>query len=425
MDNELEYHLDNAKDIPEINNKRFSKRKIIRLIIIISIIVIIALALILYFCLSGNDQKNDNEDKKDESQKPNPIPIENSNITFIPNISYVNTNIVNSFKKDGENYLPNLGEINNGEDYEKNEQNMYDIYFPDKNSINISKPIILMIHGGAWTDFTKDIVADFCKILAENGYISATMGYTLLGQKGTKYNIFKTIDEINCAISSIKNVLKNLDFNEKELKIVIAGESSGAHQALLYSYMNKKQPEIPIKFTINFFAPVTLESQYYYKLVGEPFENIDPETIAEAEKNKTIVELNTKLINPSSLVNYMNLFLGSLYSDDELKKMIKDNKTDTENEGYIELLNKAKYGFPVNYITKNSLPTINLYGGRDDIIGIKHYAYLKSRFEEEGHYNNVLIYGKDFNHVYFFYQDKDTFNKLLFQIENFTNLYMN
>ena len=251
------------------------------------------------------------------------------------------------------------------------------------------------------------------------------MGYTLLGQKGTKSNIFRTIDETNYAISSIKNILKNIEFDETKLNIAIAGESSGAHQALLYSYLNKKNTEIPVKFVINFFAPVTLERQYYYKLVdNQPFNNIDPETIAEAEKNKTIEKLNTTLLNPSSFVNYMNLFIGNLFSNDELKKMIKDGEIDIENEEYKKLLNKAKYGFPVTFITNNSLPTISVYGGVDDVIGIKHYAYLKSIFEEKGHYNNVLIYGKEFNHVYFFYQDKNTFEQLLFQIQNFTGLYI-
>ena len=419
MDNKLDYNLKDVEDFPEIKVQRCSIKKIL-ILIIIAIVLITALVLILYFSLSGKDNKNDNEDKK-----PNPIPVENSNITFIPNISYVNDQIINSFKKGGENYIEDLGEINNGEDYEKNSQNFYDIYFPEKKNINISKPIILMIHGGAWTDFGKEIVADFCKALAENGYISATMGYTLLGQKGTKSNIFRTIDETNYVISSIKNILKNMNYDEKKLKIVLAGESSGAHQALLYSYLNKKKPEIPVKFIINFFAPVTLESQYYYKLVGkEPLNNIDPETIAEAEKNKTIEKLNTILFNPFNFINFMNLFIGNIYSEDELKKMIKDGEIDTENEEYKKLLNKAKYGFPVSFINKNSLPTISVYGGVDDVIGIKHYAYLKSRFEEEGHYNNVLIYGKEFNHVYFFYQDKNTFEQLLFQIKNFTDLYI-
>ena len=419
MDNKLDYNLKEVEDFPEIKVQRCPKKNII-ILVIVAIVLITALVLILYFTLSGKDEE------QEQNPKPIPIPVENSTITFIPNISYVNDKIVNSFKKGGANYLADLGEINNGEDYEKNDQNFYDIYFPEKERINISKPIILMIHGGAWTDFPKEIMAGFCKAITESGYISVTMGYTLLGQKGTKSNIFRTIDETNYVISSIKKTLKDLGYDEKQLKIAIAGESSGAHQALLYSYLNKIKTEIPVKFTINFFAPVTLERQYYYRLVGnQSFDNIDPETIKEAEENGKIEQLNTTLLNPFSFVNYMNLFLGGhLYTEEQLKKMIKDWQIDTENEDYKNLLSKAKYGFPITFITKDSLPTISVYGGVDVVIGIKHYAYLKTIFEKEGHYNNVLIYGKEFDHVYFFYQDKNTFEQLLFQIQNFTELYI-
>ena len=211
MDDKLDNNLNEDKNIEEIKDKKISRKKIIIIIIIISIILIIALLLILYFTLL-KDEINDKEEQK-------------SGVTFIQNISYVNTIIINSFKKGGENYIADLGEINNGEDYEKNEQNFYDIYFPEKKNINLSKPIILMHHGGAWIRANKEILSDFCKILAENGYISATMGYTLLGQNGTKSNIFRTIDETNYVISSIKNILKNMNYDEKKLKIVLAGES--------------------------------------------------------------------------------------------------------------------------------------------------------------------------------------------------------
>ena len=118
MDDKLDNNLNEDKNIDEKKDKQISRKKTTLIIMLISIISIIALLLILYFTLLKNEI-NYNEEQK-------------SGITFIPNISYVNITIINSFKKGGENYIADLGEINNGEDYEKNEQNFYDIYFPEK-----------------------------------------------------------------------------------------------------------------------------------------------------------------------------------------------------------------------------------------------------------------------------------------------------
>lgn len=47
------------------------------------------------------------------------------------NLSYVKDDkIINSFKKEGDNYNETIGEINGGKDYPKNERNVYTLYVP-------------------------------------------------------------------------------------------------------------------------------------------------------------------------------------------------------------------------------------------------------------------------------------------------------
>ncbi len=49
----------------------------------------------------------------------------------ITNIPYFKNNvIINSFKKNGDNYKEEIGEVNNGNDYPKNERNYYDLFIP-------------------------------------------------------------------------------------------------------------------------------------------------------------------------------------------------------------------------------------------------------------------------------------------------------
>ena len=70
----------------------------------------------------------------------------------ISNIDYSKNNkIENSFKTGGVNYNSDLGEINSGNDYEKNERNIYDLYILYSTEFNKDKHngIILFIHGGS------------------------------------------------------------------------------------------------------------------------------------------------------------------------------------------------------------------------------------------------------------------------------------
>ena len=84
------------------------------------------------------------------------------------------------------------------------------------------------------------------------------MNHTFLNKKYRGYSIFRIMDEITCCIQSIKDYLKKEGFDGN--KLAIGGGSSGAHLLLLWIF-NENSP-IPIKFLINFVAPITLEPDY-------------------------------------------------------------------------------------------------------------------------------------------------------------------
>ena len=288
--------------------------------------------------------------------------------------------------------------------------------------INLKKPIILFIHGGGWIQNSKEISTPFCLNLTEKGYITVNMGYTLINQQNTTSNIFRMLDEISTTIASVKKLLSKLGYNETELNIAIGGESSGGHVSLLYGYLNKQKTDIPVKFIINLLGPVTLEYQYYCKVKDdqEPLDNIDPKSIEEG-KDK-LEEINNQLASHTSFIYLMYLFRGVIPNSTEIHKILDDGRIIPESEEYQKLLDKVKYSFPVTYINKNSLPTLNVYSGKDSFIGVKHYAYLLEK--AGGDYRNVLMYSKQFGHESFFYTDPDSFKTLLSHIANFTDLYI-
>ena len=57
-----------------------------------------------------------------------------------------------------------------------------------------------------------------------------------------------------------------------------------------------------------------------------------------------------------------------------------------------ERINKTSNAYPINYVTEESIPNLCLYGGKDEEIGVAHYAELKKAFEKNNNTNITLIY---------------------------------
>ena len=304
----------------------------------------------------------------------------------IENIPYFKDDkIINSFKKDGKNYNETIGEINNGKDYQKNERNYYDLYIPYSTTLRKDKinKIILFIHGGSWIQGSKNDVSYFCSRYAKMGFITATLGYTLLLEKYKEYSIFRILDEITSCIENIKEQLKNKGFDTDKLEMAIGGVSAGAHISLLYGFKIKKTP-IPIKFVIDIVGPISLEIDDWYKVENNnTLENIEPENIENALKDKKIVKIFGE--NEEIFIGMMNSFIGNKYNEKELKEMVDNkNKIKKDNEKYKTLYKIANNLFPINYINYDTVPVICEYGGNDSIVGVAQYCYLKEKYEQKG-----------------------------------------
>ena len=343
----------------------------------------------------------------------------------ITNIPYFkNGMIINSFKKDGDNYNDEIGNVNNGRDYQKNERNYYDLYIPylalkRKDKYN---GIMLFIHGGGWIQGNKDSLDFLCSRYAKFGYITATMNYTLLIKKYKEHNVFRNLDEITSCINDIIYQLKNLGFDENKLELALGGNSAGAHLTMLYGYSIKKCP-LPIKFIINIVGPVSLEPEYFYYIKNdESLGSIEPQDIEIAMKDK---KLEKFLEDELYLLKRMNGFIGNKYSDEEIQNMIENKRIKTDNEKYKEMLKIAQYGFPVKFINSKTVPTLCEYGGKDNFVGVVQYSHLKRLAEKYGN-KIVLIYMKDGGHALESYDTKDGMNaikEMHYQIMKFAKTY--
>ena len=167
------------------------KKKIIIIltIIIVALSMIIIAGIILYFTLGQKDNNNqeNKENKENEENKENKIPQYS---LFINISTSENKTIRNSFKKNCENYNENIGDLNNGTDYEENERDNVDLCIPSNAAKNKSnyKTIFLVIHGGGWVGGEKVDALGVCKVFSTYEFLVATMSYTLLNGQYKDYN---------------------------------------------------------------------------------------------------------------------------------------------------------------------------------------------------------------------------------------------
>ena len=408
------------KSLPEIRqNPKYSLLFKILFICLILIVIVLIIVIILL----GIKINKDNNDKKDENNNSNILEnagfIESWNSLYgirIENISFIEESTMNNtFKIGGINYKDEIGIINAGKDYAKNENNKYNLYIP-KEAINKKSNyngIILFIHG---ENEKKENIEYYCARYAKSGYITATMDYTEISKNNPESNVFRIMDEITYCLKHIKNLLENkYKFTSSKLELALGGYSIGSYYAMLYSYLMKKTTPIPIKFIINLAGFLDLDPNSWYKVstYNKTLNDIEPKSIKEAINNNTIIKIHDDEV---FFLNKMNDFLGQRYSEDQIKQMLNGNKINQENQLYKELYKSSKYFFVTYYINNTIndeyIPILSEYAGNDENIGVANFKNLRQIQEKNNNFIIDIIYMQYANHSLINYDTENGINAM-------------
>lgn len=215
------------------------------------------------------------------------------------------------------------------------ERNVMDIYVPTVAYEKEANGCILFIHGGSWSSGSKDEMMGECVALASEGYVTATMSYTLINEENRDtYSVMTVLDEISMAIEEIKRFSEEKGLNIT--KMATSGYSAGAHLSMLYSYSRSEESAIPLAFAANKVGP----SDFTVEAWGEAGPRI------------------AKMLAGTEITN----------------RYMQEGK---EKE-LIDLVS------PVAYVNENSIPSLFAYGGKDTTVPIGNANSVEKVFAQAG-----------------------------------------
>jgi acetyl esterase/lipase len=167
--------------------------------------------------------------------------------------------------------------------YGEHKRQKMDIFLPSDYPEN--SPVVLIVHGGAWTLGNKEHMIQIQKMLFKNNIPSINMNYRLVS-KAKKITYREQLEDIGSAITKFNSLAKKAELRPDNY--ILLGESAGGHLALLYGYQNPDQIKkiISLSGPTDFYSPEYLHSFYskyssptIQKMVGTKFhrENLSEE----------------------------------------------------------------------------------------------------------------------------------------------------
>ncbi len=239
------------------------------------------------------------------------------------------------------------GEVSIDLEYGEAESNKYDLYLPEDISSEKARHLVLFIHGGAWVGGDKAEGEKWCRNLANLGYTTASMNYSLK-TGSTDTNVKLVNEEVRSAVTAIMAKCSELGIELKDM--ALNGFSAGACQAMYYGFKEKDDSPLEVRFIIQESGPTTFEPEVWFGgSIGR------------------LLDLEHKY---ESYAQWLSLMSGEVVTVD----MVKDGSAE-------EIWRNVS---PCTYIEKGSVPICFAYGALDGIVPPESRMVLENALDEAG-----------------------------------------
>ncbi len=186
------------------------------------------------------------------------------------------------------------------------------------------RPCVLVIHGGSWKSGDNKQLPELNSVLAYEGYQVAAINYRL----APKYQSPFPVDDVKAAVKYLKQHADELNIDSS--KLVLLGRSAGAQIALLAAY-TLKDPSI--KGVIDFYGPADMVWGY------------------SAPANPLVMDSR----------RVMEDYLGGKYA--------------AVPKNYFA-------SSPIEFVSKNSPPTLIIHGQNDVLVAHEHSIRLQNKLNK-------------------------------------------
>lgn len=209
--------------------------------------------------------------------------------------------------------------------YGNHERHRVDIFIPE--NVKYSEGVILFIHGGGWHDGDKTIHHPDAKYFSDRGCICVTMNYRFVSED---LSVFNELDDITSALKTIKIKCSEYGFDIK--KVMLSGGSAGGHLSLLYAYIRCDESPIKPVAACVYCPPVIFGEPDFLMGISGEFE-----------------EWKYSIISKCCGFH-----------------VTKDNLSNAEVQNALARIS------PINYVSKECIPTAVFYGKYDELVPVGH-----------------------------------------------------
>ena len=268
--------------------------------------------------------------------------------------------------------------------------NTYDLWLPksivDGENKGADIPLMLVVHGGAWTSGTKEDVNIDAARYAKLGYIVANVNPRLAGQSVAEDNgnFFDMMQDMYDCVAKVKAQIETLGY--KSTKMAVTGGSAGGHLAMLYAATYGEESPIPVKLCLSTFGPADFMPESWANL-----RMIWPETKTdlwkyEYEPIESDPYWNEKMENAAAFISYI-LPLAGGYTEVYTVEQILEGCKDENSEVY----QKIKAISPTLLWGKYKIPLVHNHGEMDSTVSVDGTKRQKQIFEEIGGIDSYFI----------------------------------
>jgi acetyl esterase/lipase len=243
---------------------------------------------------------------------------------------------------------------------------LLDIFEPANNS-GKSRPAVVLVHGGGWTNFDKSTMRALAQFLALAGFVAVPVDYRLFHDDATRWPA--QLDDVQRAVRWLR--ANSAKYNVDADHIGAYGHSAGAQIATLLGMM-------------------------------ETHDNSDPALAKYSSKVQAVVDASGPTDFAHGQDNDAKQFLASFLGADFAT--------------HPELWRDAS---PVFHVAKSNAPILIIHGTRDDMVPISQAEELNDALVKAG--ATVQFLRLDSDHMFF---EPAVHRRLALETQAFFNRYL-